>query len=142
MAGKIVSNCSHRFDGFGIDLAGRSRAGAVGFHFILPVNTGKGFSHLAAIRVFDTDKKKSLLRVFRRRPGHNVDLILIPDLKRPLAHPFCAEAAANRKEELPQRRREVGPPQSRARRSAGCREKCRSMNAPVSLRDWETMSMR
>src|SRR5258707_9495270 len=109
MAGKIVSNFSHRFDGFGIDLAGRSRADAVGFHFILPVNTGKGLSHLAAIRIFYTDKQKSLLRVFRRRLGHNVNLILIPDLKRPLAHPLAAGATANRKEELPPWRREAGP---------------------------------
>src|SRR6266403_3410671 len=103
MAGKIVSNFSHRFYGFGIDLAGRSRAGAVGFHSILSVNTGKGLSHLAAIRIFDTDKQKSLHLVFRRWLGHDVDIIPIPDLKPLLARLFAAEAAAKRKEELPQR---------------------------------------
>src|SRR6266404_255385 len=102
MAGEIVSNFSHRFYGFGIDPTRRSRPGAVGFHLILSVDTGKGLSHLAAIRVFDTDKQKSLHRVFRRWLGHNVDIIPIPDLKPLLARLFAAEAATKRKEELPQ----------------------------------------
>src|SRR2546425_2808859 len=60
MLREIVIDLFHRTDSFRINLAGWSRAGAVGFDLVASVNAGECFGHLAAVRILDTDKQQTL----------------------------------------------------------------------------------
>src|SRR2546422_3353624 len=60
MLREIVIDLFHRTDSFRINLAGWSRSGAVSFDLVSAVNAREGFGHLAAVGIFDADKKQTL----------------------------------------------------------------------------------
>src|SRR5438034_1577808 len=124
MLREIVADLFHRCDCFRINLAGWSRAGAVGFDLVTSVNARECFGHLAAVGILDTDEQDSLHLLFNcvhgrwHCRGHGPLLYMSRRICSGLTHPFTVGFLIRMISESPEIRATPILPNARVRRDS------------------------